>query len=143
MHRSVVWVGHGAPCQPGEFLIELHRFVPGQKPKPFTTLFTLPISGGARVSAAKAKIAAHWTKLNGKDATDGNGGDGVGGAGEASLGSINPLHLRLRDKKANEAGSILRDDRTLRKSIMNLTDGEPRRRTRGWSTAAIARAAVS
>ena len=107
----MVWVGHGAPCQPGEFLIELHRFVPGQKPKPFTSLFTLPISGGARVSAAKAKIAAHWTKLNEKDAdasanvTDADGGGtgaGVGaGAGEAALGSINPLHLRLRDKKAN------------------------------------------
>ena len=56
----------------------------------------------------KAKIAAHWTKLNDKDGVDGQGGDGQGGAGDQALGPINPLHIRLRDKKANEAGSILR-----------------------------------
>jgi hypothetical protein len=102
MDGSVVWLSRGRPCRPDEFVIEFVKYAPDEKPS-FSPLISLPIAEATKISDVKSLLSKALI--------------------DSSSITVEPACLRLRDKKLSAAGSILRDSMTLRRSLMNLSDG--------------------
>jgi len=129
VNGSVVWVGHGKPCLPGEFFIDFVRFNPATKPS-FVPICTLPIHQDMKIAGVKRKLAQHLSAMASVPpawSTSSAGPTVSSGDHQTTSSHVacsDPGLIRLRHKKIKEAGAILRDGRSVRKSILNLSDGQ-------------------
>jgi hypothetical protein len=104
----------------------------------FTPLATLPIAEQAKVGTVKKLLAAHLDAKNkaAPDATADPASDNAATPSSPPSSTSattnpspscpplqDPRRLRLRDKKVAAVGSILKDASSLRRALVNLSDG--------------------
>ena len=105
---GIVFIGSGGVRADGVFKIKFFLLQPDGAFKP---LVAPPVKQTMLIGTLKEKVAPRILASMTKKKLDRFGWDG------------NPHLLRLRDKKGNEAGRVLRDDRTLKQSLLRLQDG--------------------
>lgn len=117
-----VFVGHGAPCKPDEYMLRVSLYMsqPGSPPKT-KDAFELPAKATASVRSVREALAeplARW-------AADPEHTEA--GAFRSSFDPASDVlpwrRLRLRDGAPGKQFAVLRDERTLRSALSLLSDG--------------------